>query len=163
MTRCQCKRCGHVWVPRLRKFPKRCPHCKSILWHLSYEETYGNQRDCIFRLARRYWWAVHYRRLLIFWMWRALPQKRTRRSILCRSKESWTGGRSTKALIGILELRLTGSTRQFFKWINFLSTFPTTLCVGYWACNSDWATIRPILSTNRLDMERWSRCSWLAY
>ena len=44
-----------------------------------------------------------------------------------------------KALIGILELRLKGNTGQFFKGIDFLSTFPTTLSKAH-------------ASTNLLDM-----------
>jgi hypothetical protein len=29
----ECLRCGHKWVPRIKREPKRCPGCKSPYWN----------------------------------------------------------------------------------------------------------------------------------
>ena len=29
----ECLRCGHKWIPRIEKEPKRCPGCKSPYWN----------------------------------------------------------------------------------------------------------------------------------
>lgn len=31
----ECLRCGHKWVPRITREPKRCPGCKSPYWNLA--------------------------------------------------------------------------------------------------------------------------------
>ena len=29
----KCERCGHKWLPRILRRPKRCPLCKSPYWY----------------------------------------------------------------------------------------------------------------------------------
>lgn len=29
----ECTRCGHKWVPKIVREPKRCPRCKSPYWN----------------------------------------------------------------------------------------------------------------------------------
>ena len=32
LHRCECKRCGHKWIPRVEE-PHFCPMCRSLLWY----------------------------------------------------------------------------------------------------------------------------------
>ena len=32
LTKLECKRCEHEWIPRTEVYPKLCPKCKSPYW-----------------------------------------------------------------------------------------------------------------------------------
>lgn len=36
--RCECKRCGRRWTPRIDSTPVMCPTCKSKLWQTARGE-----------------------------------------------------------------------------------------------------------------------------
>ncbi len=40
MKKLTCKRCSHVWYPRLEEIPKTCPKCKSPYWDSERRTTY---------------------------------------------------------------------------------------------------------------------------
>ena len=33
LTKLECKRCGHIWIPRTPELPLVCPKCKSPYWN----------------------------------------------------------------------------------------------------------------------------------
>lgn len=42
-SRCECKRCGHRWRPRIES-PHFCPRCRSLLWYKTDVEIGPDRR-----------------------------------------------------------------------------------------------------------------------
>lgn len=39
MPTLECKRCGHIWIPKRPFYPKVCPQCKSPYWNKNYRRA----------------------------------------------------------------------------------------------------------------------------
>lgn len=42
VTGYRCERCDYQWIPRLKSYPKVCPHCKTPYWDKPRKKTTGN-------------------------------------------------------------------------------------------------------------------------
>jgi len=40
----ECKRCGHVWIPRREKLSVTCPKCRSPYWNKERRIVNGNAK-----------------------------------------------------------------------------------------------------------------------
>jgi predicted Zn-ribbon and HTH transcriptional regulator len=49
----ECKRCGHVWLPRVDHVPVRCPACKSVYWQRDRTHPQRIRKDLLAKAAAR--------------------------------------------------------------------------------------------------------------